>query len=348
MTHDAAVARKSGPEFIADMRHRMSAVLDDMVPTDRPVVHLDYPTGNNVGDAAIWLGESRYLADRGAAVRYLCDVFRYSLTQIASRLGDDGVILLHGGGNLGDLYPHAMTLRTAIIQAFPDHRIVQLPNSTHFQHDDNLDHAKRLFGSHAHLTLLLRERASYEFALREFDCDVQLCPDMAFWLGSLDFGVKPDADALWLRRRDSEAVPAVAGADGAEPATVDWGDLPRIPAWRVHYHGRRLAAIGLGEPRLHAKRLGPRSVGGMYDPLALYQIRDGCRLLQRGEVVVTDRLHGHILSLLVDRPHVLLDNSYGKVSGFFDTWTHACQLSHMASSAGEVQQMVHEIRAERR
>ena len=37
--------------------------------------------------------------------------------------------------------------------------------------------------------------------------------------------------------------------------------------------------------------------------------------------MVTDRLHAHILSLLLDIPHVVLDNSYGKVGGFVDAWT---------------------------
>ena len=44
-------------------------------------------------------------------------------------------------------------------------------------------------------------------------------------------------------------------------------------------------------------------------------------MLSTGGLVVTDRLHAHILSLLLDIPHVLLDNSYGKVAGFADQWT---------------------------
>ena len=37
--------------------------------------------------------------------------------------------------------------------------------------------------------------------------------------------------------------------------------------------------------------------------------------------MVTDRLHGHILSLLLDLPNALVDNSYGKVRNFVDLWT---------------------------
>ena len=55
--------------------------------------------------------------------------------------------------------------------------------------------------------------------------------------------------------------------------------------------------------------------------LAEWRLQRGLAMLATGELVVTDRLHAHILSLLLDIPHVLLDNSYGKVAGFADQWT---------------------------
>src|SRR3546814_17237088 len=57
--------------------------------------------------------------------------------------------------------------------------------------------------------------------------------------------------------------------------------------------------------------------------LAEWRFKRGLAMLAAGELVVTDRLHAHILSLLLDIPHVLLDNSYGKVAGFADQWTAA-------------------------
>lgn len=45
------------------------------------------------------------------------------------------------------------------------------------------------------------------------------------------------------------------------------------------------------------------------------------KLLSKGSVVLTDRLHGHILSILIVKPHVIVDNSYGKISDFYQAWT---------------------------
>jgi pyruvyl transferase EpsO len=44
-------------------------------------------------------------------------------------------------------------------------------------------------------------------------------------------------------------------------------------------------------------------------------------MLSCGRIVVSDRLHAHILCLLMGIPHVLVDNSYGKVKSFFAAWT---------------------------
>ena len=36
--------------------------------------------------------------------------------------------------------------------------------------------------------------------------------------------------------------------------------------------------------------------------------------------VITDRLHAFIFSIQINKPHTIIDNSYGKVSSFYETW----------------------------
>jgi pyruvyl transferase EpsO len=61
----------------------------------------------------------------------------------------------------------------------------------------------------------------------------------------------------------------------------------------------------------------------------------GCRTLAAGRVVVTDRLHAHLLSLLLGIPHGVLDNSYGKLFRFLDAWTGDAPGVHRFATAGE-------------
>ncbi|KAH9493136.1 hypothetical protein Btru_022442 [Bulinus truncatus] len=52
----------------------------------------------------------------------------------------------------------------------------------------------------------------------------------------------------------------------------------------------------------------------------------GLNFIQRGRVVVTDRLHGHILSTLLNIPHVLIDNPpFLKLSSFDKSWTESVE-----------------------
>jgi pyruvyl transferase EpsO len=57
-----------------------------------------------------------------------------------------------------------------------------------------------------------------------------------------------------------------------------------------------------------------------YYQLAKERLLRGETLLSSGKVVVTDRLHAHILCTLLDIPHVVLDNSYRKIGNFRDAW----------------------------
>jgi exopolysaccharide biosynthesis predicted pyruvyltransferase EpsI len=47
---------------------------------------------------------------------------------------------------------------------------------------------------------------------------------------------------------------------------------------------------------------------------------------------VTDRLHVHICSLLLGRPHAVLDNNYGKIRRFMAAFSGGTDLSYQATS----------------
>jgi len=68
----------------------------------------------------------------------------------------------------------------------------------------------------------------------------------------------------------------------------------------------------------------------LFRNLAQNRLDRGVKLLSSAEFVITDRLHGHILCLLLGIPHIALDNSYGKLSGFISTWTKDCPFVRVA------------------
>jgi exopolysaccharide biosynthesis predicted pyruvyltransferase EpsI len=293
-----------------------------LVPKGPPIGIVGFPNHPNVGDAAIWAGETTWLRRHGHTVSYACDLHGYAKTSLASAIGSDGTILFHGGGNFGDVWPDHQLLRERVVGDFPTHRIVSLPQTMQFSTDAALERARTRFNGHPNINFLLRDRRSLERAQEAFTGPSQLCPDLAFALGPFNRIQTPDVPRLWLSRTDTERTasrltPPPAGND----LLADWlsddhvTDRPRAKALK-----RRAEAKGRQLIRGPAPVF-PGLQARVCDALAHGRVHYGRRLLSRGEVVITDRLHAHILCVLSDIPHVIVETGYGKIRDFHATWT---------------------------
>jgi pyruvyl transferase EpsO len=301
------------------------------VGSDAPFSLVGFPDHGNVGDSAIALGTSVYFREhRGMVPRYVASLGDYSEAALRAS-APEGPIFIHGGGNFGDLWPRHQEFREHLLQRFPDRAIVQLPQSIHFGDPGGTARTARAIATHGAFRLFVRDQASYEFAAAHFDCEIGLCPDMALFLGPLDRAGAPDVDVLYLMRTDRERALATAtGLPNHTSRVADWLVESRFSV-RVH------RALGTAQ----AFRRGWPSSGGMrcarYDAAARARLARGRRLLASGRVVITDRLHAHILSLLLGIPHAVLDNSYGKLTRFLDIWTGRAPGVYRAASIDEAE-----------
>jgi len=329
--------------IIGSLTQEIDRVLAKVLAEKDRVALLDFPDHANVGDSAIWLGEVRALRRIGVgAPCYVCSVQTYSAPALARRIGD-GAILLHGGGNLGDLWPAHQVFREQVIADFPDHQIVQLPQSIHFQSDDMLRRARTAFHGHPNFTLLLRDRESLAFAQREFDARSIPCPDMALSLGSLTRLGRPSVPVLWQSRGDQEA-PRPADREQLRErygAPRDW--MVDDPGLVMRLYGRLNAWY-----RRHPRLLRRPPLHTMHGALARARVERGRRFLSQGKIVVTNRLHGHILSMLMGIRHYVSDNTYGKVGSFIETWTADSEhLTFCTTEAEALARAHHDHRAPR-
>jgi pyruvyl transferase EpsO len=303
---------------VETLQRALERVLEPLVPPDRPVALLDVPAHTNVGDHAITLGELEYLRERGNQVRYVCSLHDFSPSRLRERLGD-GAILIHGGGNVGDLWPHHQQFRERVLAEFPATRVVQLPQSIRFESDESLERARSAFGGHGDFTLLVRDREGLAFARQHFDCPSELCPDSAVELGAQERRGEPDTDVLVLARADHETSAPLAFGPDAGVETADW-----IDESSSRFRARRRFAVEVGAKARRTRGsyalLSP-FVRRAYEAIARDRVEFGLALLSRGRVVITDRLHGHVLCLLLGIPHVIHDAGYGKVAGFHAAWT---------------------------
>jgi exopolysaccharide biosynthesis protein PssK len=297
---------------------------------EAPFALVDFPDHANVGDSAIWVGTTAYFrVHRGREPRYVASIDSFSEAALRASV-PEGPIFVHGGGNFGDLWPRHQKFREHLLGRFPEREIIQLPQSIHFDDPAGADTAARAIARHGKFRLFVRDQPSYDFAAARLDCEVSLCPDMALFIGALERG-DPDVDVFYLLRTDKErAVREDAGRAGYTFRVADW-----LVERRVSVEGRKLLRV-LREMR-RGRRDRPALRAASYETAAQARVLRGCRLLSSGRVVITDRLHAHLLSLLLGIPHAVLDNTYGKLGRFLDVWTGGAAGVHHATSTNDAE-----------
>jgi pyruvyl transferase EpsO len=322
----------SAQELVADLSRTIDETLAPLVPPGARVALLDFPNHNNVGDNAIWLGELAWLRRREVELVYVCDLSSYCSRTLRERIGG-GVILLHGGGSFGTIWPRHQAFRERIVGEFQGHRIVQLPQTVDFSDRESLQRTRKSMGGNPDLVVLARDHQSVACLSDELGIESRLCPDMAFALGPFD-RLRPSKDVLWLARSDHESLGPPAADPGEGIEVVDWlrGEPGRPWSYLLAplTVRTRLAVNAAMQRWAWLRRWTSPYMAATFERLAWRRFLRGRRILSRGRVVITDRLHGHILSLLLGIPHVLLDNRFGKLERFHQTFTRGCRLARPA------------------
>lgn len=313
---------------------------------------LDYPDYFNIGDHLIWLGILHWLTQtRSAKIRYVSSLHGFSARKM-ERLHPDGPLILTGGGNLGDLWTPHQRFREEIIARYPDRRIIIMPQSIYFTRGAGRDAASKVFNAHPHLTLFARDDISWQTAKELFPrCRIHRAPDAAFELAGSPLFDDPDSrrisqkPVLFHCRDDKECS---GGRVRLPPGVVqrDWDSLtPRTRFLQklVRHMPSLWEAAALWVSGPEADGNGSSGESEFIESLSrlpaaplhlcsLALAKMGIRQFLRHRTVVTARLHGHILSVLMGKPNILLPNSYHKNESFYRTWTSQIPYARFTSN----------------
>lgn len=300
--------RMTADALVSELREGVAHSFASAIPPG-PVALVDFPDHSNVGDSAIWLGETAWLEDAGRTPAYTAALNNFSASDLRMAV-PEGPILIHGGGNFGTTWPRHEALRLDLLRQFKGRPIIQMPQSIHYDDDAQLKTMAQAIAAHGAFTLLVRDARSLALARLHFDCDIRLCPDAALYLGRQPRDTAK-ADIFALLRTDHErALDVAAAPPGA--ICADWLEERTGERKLMRLRLKLDAMLARSEQERRLRR---------YRMLAQWRLRRGLAMLSQGRVVVTDRLHAHILSLLLNVPQVVLDNSYGKVGSFAAQWT---------------------------
>jgi pyruvyl transferase EpsO len=305
------------------LKQRLGAIAAAL-PKVRPVVYLDYPVHDNVGDLLIHQGADAFLDDYGYEV-----LGRFSMHDFSRRGRDDEtavvlkpsirdldrlvaranpVLVLHGGGNFGDIWPQFQMFRELIIQRYPDTPIVIFPQSIHFGSVEKRRRAARALAAHKHLAIFVRDEESLGF-VHEASAEGEIVPDMAHQLwGRAELTASNGAGTLVLRRRDRES-----GNAGPTDNYFDWrelnGEVSRftlraLRKWQTIDNPLRHVVANERLWRVYRDRL-IRAAVARFRPYAC---------------IDTDRLHGVILGALMSKQVRYGEGSYGKLHRYASRW----------------------------
>lgn len=305
-------------EKVIDLRTKIETALTPLVTRDYWL--LEVPYYSNIGDTLIWQGELDFLRN----LPHKCKgMFSYE-SRGYPKIDVGDLVLFQGGGNFGDLWPLCHEYRKKIMRQNPTCRYVIFPQTVWY---NNVEKRKgdAAFFSNFDVTICVRDQRSYVELSQCFKNKILLLPDMAFCMDMRKWMPTRAGDGrpLLIKRDDKELKISPELLSSLKMGNVDVADWPTFSVKTIYDHGRtwlRRAARFSDVPY-------EWYMNHLFRP---YLVKTGVNFLAPHCEIITTRLHACILSVLMGIEKItLFDNSYGKNSGFYQTWLSNCDVLTM-------------------
>ncbi|WP_017471986.1 polysaccharide pyruvyl transferase family protein [Amphibacillus jilinensis] len=266
------------------------------------IILIGTPEHGNLGDQAIAYAEKRFLDETCQNFKRIEIQFselKYCLYALKENIIDQDIIMLHGGGNLGNEYPEEEELRRMIIKIFNRQKIILFPQTMYFDDSEKgtkeFELTKRIYNSHRNLILIAREKQSYQMMCDAFKNNtVIMVPDIVMYLNQTQ--KKHRRDVLLCFRNDVESILNDHLKQQIIDRFADDENQAIITDTMVKY--------GV------SKRQRERELNKIWDAFS------------QSKLIVTDRLHGMVFAAITSTPCVVLSNYNHKVRGTYQWLKH--------------------------
>lgn len=258
------------------------------------------PLHGNVGDQAIAEAESEFFQNLFPQKKVIEIPAKYINDSIKlwSKLVGDANVYVHGGGFIGTLWPEENYRFKLVITTFRNNNIIVLPQSIYFNEIEEKDILlmNKLFNTCKNIKIFAREKYSYKLINKYFTNSINyLVPDIVLYSKRLkSHKVRRSKKIIFCCRSDVEKT-----ANFSNNIISDFINRNRLFEFRIEYTDTVIKDDIPREKRYEA-------------------IVDKIDEFAGAELVVTDRLHGMILSVLAGTAVIALDNQSRKVSGQFE------------------------------
>ena len=292
------------PEKIKELKEIIQSSLSPII--NHNYILIDIPYHPNIGDILIWQGEMDFLS----TLPYKC-IRMSSNAWRGGNLNSSDNILLHGGGNFGDLYREMQEYRLFITEKFPNNRIIMFPQSIWYNDSSLIKKDAKIFSKHPDLHLCARDQWSYDFLKKYFSNNIYLIPDLAFFIKEERFKNYINSSNtnkhLYFFIKNKEI-----------------GDWPlygqRNISWSIIHKLLKISkTLWITSPKIGDNSM---KIIDQYCTSILMPklVTRGIEWLSQYDTVTPTRLHGLILSVLLNKNITYIDNISGKLSAFANTW----------------------------
>ena len=80
--------------------------------------------------------------------------------------------------------------------------------------------------------------------------------------------------------------------------------------------------------------------------VSVEMLHAGLYQMQRHGMIITNRLHGHIMSVILNIPHILLPGPYQKMESFYNAWTGDVPFCRYINKSEQLLPSIKELQAE--
>lgn len=257
----------------------------------------------NVGDIGITIAQKKVLKnifpDRKIIEVPMINFYDYEKL-MRKIVNDDDIITIVGGGNIGNIYPLCEEYRRFIIENYPNNKIFSFPQSIFFEDNDfgksELEKTINVYNNHPNLTIFVREDRSYNKMKEIFKNDVILVPDIVLSLKNLNISKEPRHTVSICLRHDIESA---------------------IPENTFDVLKKSLKKHNITDTTAISTHMGNITINSCDEEKHFYDLLEK---FAKSKVVITDRLHGMIFSIITNTPCIVFDNSNHKISATYKTW----------------------------
>lgn len=279
-----------------------SSSFQELKKAGKKIILFGTPEYGNLGDHAIAKAELLFLqqyCSQLPIVEVTQEMLFWIKEDVFCQIEKEDVLIYTGGGFFGTLYSKdGMSSLRDIVRRFPLNTIIIFPQTIFYSKDRKgkreLNSDRQLFNKHEKLFLFLREKRSYQFAIKEKFLNEEhiFCvPDIVLSLSFSNTDVKRNNILVCLRQ------------DKEKRECIDIEIIKKFATkcgMNIEFGTTRI------EKDLKNSVEREKTLSDKLEEFSSYKL------------VITDRLHGMIFSVITGTPCIAIDNLTKKVSGVYD------------------------------